>query len=197
MIIVERFDRVVRGTDVERIHQEDGCQVLGLLPEQKYPRGAGRRDASLSRIAAVLVARAEEPITELRRLLEQTTVNVALLNTDAHAKNVSLLHLGARTISLSPLYDLAPTAWFLPVQHQAAMPVGGKGKITEITRRHLLAEAHAWGMPDTVARSVIDGTLAALVAAFPGANERFPSAPQGMRDAVEVQLTRLASSGGT
>lgn len=194
VIIVERYDRVVRDTAVDRIHQEDGCQVLGLLPEQKYPRGTGRGDASLARIAAVLVARAAEPITELRRLLEQTTVNVALLNADAHTKNVSVLQAGPRTISLSPLYDVAPTVWFVPFQKQAALPIGGKWKITEISRRHLLAEAQAWGVPEAVARSVIEGTLAALAAGIAKANERYPSAPREMRDAVEAQLHRLASS---
>jgi len=193
-IVVERYDRVVRRDRVDRIHQEDGCQVLGLPPEQKYPRGSGPRRASLARLAGLLVARAADPMTELRRLLEQTTVNVALLNTDAHAKNVSFLHLGPRTITLSPLYDVAPTAWFLPVQGQVALPVGGKWRIAEITRHHLLIEARAWGMPDPVARSVIDTTVEALVAGLDDADQRFPSAPEPMRRAVETQLRRLGAS---
>ena len=194
VIVVERYDRVVGATQLERIHQEDGCQLLALPPEQKYPRGTGRRDASLGRIASVLVARAEDPISDLRRLLEQTTINVALLNTDAHAKNVSVLHTGPRTITLSPLYDVAPTVWFLPVQNQAALPVGGKWKITEVTRRHLLDEAQLWGMPDTVARSVIDATLAALAVGITSANARYPFAPEAMQRAVEAQLRRLTAS---
>lgn len=196
-IVIERYDRLVRDSRVERIHQEDGCQVLGLPPEQKYPRGIGPRQASLAGLAGLLVARAAEPMIELRRLLEQTTVNVALLNTDAHAKNVSVLHMGPRTIALAPLYDVAPTAWFLPVQNRAALPIGGKWRITEITRRHLLAEARAWGMPDPVARSVIDTTVAALIAGVDGADQRFPSAPEAMRRAVDAQLRRLGASSWT
>jgi serine/threonine-protein kinase HipA len=196
-IVVERYDRVVGGGRVERIHQEDGCQVLGLPPEQKYPRGVGPRHASLERLAGLLVARTADPMTELGRLLEQTTVNVALLNTDAHAKNVSVLHVGPRTITLAPLYDVAPTAWFLPAQGQAALPVGGKWRITEITRHHLLAEARAWGMPDTVARSVIDTTVEALIAGLVDADRRFPTAPEPMRRAVDTQLRRLGASAWT
>jgi serine/threonine-protein kinase HipA len=194
VIIVERYDRVARETRVDRIHQEDGCQVLGLAPEQKYPNGTGKRVASLARIAAKLVARAENPIAELRRLLEQTTVNVALLNTDAHARNVSVLHSGPRTITLSPLYDVAPTVWFFPVQNQAALPVGGKWKISEITRAHLFAEAEGWGMPAAVARSIIDGALAAVTTGIAEADDRFPAVPPAMREAVKAQLRRLASS---
>ena len=194
LIVVERYDRVIRGRAVERIHQEDGCQVLGLTPQQKYPRGTGPREASLSRFAALLLARARDPIVEMRRLLEQTTVNVALLNTDAHAKNISVMRTGPRTITLAPLYDVAPTAWFLPAQDQAALPVGGKWRIAEITRGHLLAESRAWGMPEPIARAVISDTLEALASGIADADRRHPTTPEGMRVAVEGQLRRLSQS---
>jgi hypothetical protein len=106
---------------------------------------------------------------------------------------VSVLHPGLRTITLAPLYDVAPTAWFLPVQNRTALPVGGKWKISEITRAHLRAEAEGWGMPAIVARSIIDGTLAAMKTGITEANDRFPAAPPAMREAVEAQLRRLAS----
>ncbi len=193
-VIVERYDRVVRGHEVERIHQEDGCQILALPPEQKYPGGTGPRDASLARIAARLVARAEDPTTDLGRLLEQTVVNIALLNTDAHAKNVSVLHTGPRTVTLAPLYDVAPAAWFLPAQGRAALPVSGKWRITEITRGHLLAEARGWGIPGQVARGVISAAIDALGDGLAEADNTFPTAPEGMRSAVVGQWGRLASS---
>jgi|GEM_PF-3582635 len=41
---------------------------------------------------------------------------------------------------------------------------------------------------------MFEGTLAALAAGIAKANERYPSAPREMRDAVEAQLHRLASS---
>ncbi len=193
-IIVERYDRRIEGDTVHRLHQEDGCQLLGLAPEQKYPRDLGPRVASLRRIAAVLVERADDPTVELGRLLEQTVVNVALLNTDAHAKNLSVLHAGARTVALSPLYDVAPTAWFLPAQSQVALAVGGKWRIGEITRGHLLAEARSWDMPDREARRVTMQTLDALVGGLAEADRRYPTTPPDMRAAVEAQLTRLAGS---
>jgi hypothetical protein len=105
-----------------------------------------------------------------------------------------MLHVGPRTITLSPLYDVAATAWFLPVQSQAALPVGGKWRIDEITRHHLLTEARAWGIPEAVARSVIDSTVEALVAGLDHADRRFPSAPEPMRRAVDAQLRRLGAS---
>jgi serine/threonine-protein kinase HipA len=133
-------------------------------------------------------------MVEVGRLLEQTTASVALLNTDAHAKNISVLRTGRRTVTLSPLYDVVPAAWFLPGQIQLALPVGGKRRIVEITRHHLLAEARAWGMPEPVARAVITDTLEALALGIADADRRYPDTPGGMREAVGVQLSRLAAS---
>jgi serine/threonine-protein kinase HipA len=193
-VVVERYDRRVTDRGIVRMHQEDGCQVLGLAPAQKYPRGTGPRVASLGRIASLLVARAQEPTVELRRLLEQTTVNVLLLNTDAHAKNLSVLHTGAGTITLSPLYDLVPMAWFLPTQAQLALPVGGKWRIREVERRHLLAEARAWGVPEAVARATIDAALERVRAGIAAADEQHPAIAPGMRDAVVAQVERVGGS---
>ncbi len=193
-VVIERYDRRTSEDGVRRTHQEDGCQALGLPPGQKYPRSTGPRVASLARIASLLVARAGEPMVELGRLLEQTVVNVALLNTDAHAKNLSVLHVGPRTISLAPLYDVTPTAWFLPTQAQAALPIGAKWRIHEIERRHLLDEARSWGVPERHATAVIDRTLETLLAGLPAADAGYPTVPPGMREAVEVQARRILAS---
>lgn len=193
-VVIERYDRRVTDGTVERTHQEDGCQALGLPPEQKYPRGVGPRVASLGRVASLLVARAEEPMTELRRLLEQTVANIVLLNTDAHAKNISIVHSGIRTVTLSPLYDIAPTLYFLPTQPSAALPVGGKWRISEIERRHLLAEARAWGIPESEARATVTRTIDAILAGTIAASERYPSAPVAMRAAVDAQARRILAS---
>lgn len=192
-IVVERYDRRVSGDLVTRLHQEDACQILGLAPEQKYPRGIGPREASLRRIAEVLVERADDPIRELRRLLEQTVVNIALLNTDAHAKNISVVHRGA-TISLSPMYDVVPAAWFVPSQHRVALPVGAKWRIVEIERRHVIDEAVSWGMPEREASDIVSATLDAIADGVPDADARHPSAPAAMRAAVLDQVRRLTAS---
>jgi len=189
-VVVERYARLITDRGIERMHQEDGCQVLGLPAGATYPRSTGPRVASVARIASLLVARAEAPMAELRRLLEQTIVNVALINTDAHAKNISIVHAGPRTVTLSPLYDVAATAWYLPTQTQVALPVGGTWRIHEVERRHLLAEARSWSMPETVARSIIDKTLDAVLAGMATADARYPDVPAGMRAAVDAQARR-------
>ena len=52
LFVIERFDRMVLPEDdrragggvqrVQRLHQEDFCQVFGLLPERKYEKGGVR-----------------------------------------------------------------------------------------------------------------------------------------------------------
>jgi serine/threonine-protein kinase HipA len=193
-LIVERYDRDVQPGSVTRIHQEDLCQILGLPPATKYPRSSKLGEASLRRLANLLVARGANAPGELTRLLERTVVNVALGNTDAHAKNISLIHVSPRTVTLSPLYDIAPTLFYLPTQRQAAMPVGGKWRIDEITRGHLLAEARSWGVPQDVARTTIAGALERLDAGMRSADAAVPDLHDGLRTVVRVQFERLAMS---
>ena len=193
-VIVERYDRVVRPGSVVRIHQEDLCQVLGLPPTAKYARSTKRGEASLRRLADLLVARGVDAPAELIRLLEQTVVNVALANSDAHAKNISVVRASPRTLSLAPLYDVAPTLFFLPTQRQAALPVGGKWRIDEITRAHLISEARSWGIPDIVARATIDDTVERLQAGMANADAAVPDLPDGLRAVIRTQFERLAVS---
>lgn len=193
-LVVSRYDRVVRAGAIERMHQEDLCQVLGLSPAAKYPRGEGPRDASLRRLAEILIARTVDAPGELVRLLEQVVVTVALGNTDGHAKNLSVVHAGPNTITLSPVYDITPTLFFLPTQRQAALPVAHKWRIDEITRRHLAEEARTWGVPEPLARSAINSSLERFETGMRDADAAYPGLPEGIRIVVRRQFERLAAS---
>lgn len=193
-LIVERYDRDVQPGSITRIHQEDLCQVLGLPPAAKYPRSSKPGEASLRRLADLLVARGADAPLELTRLLEQTVVNVALTNTDAHAKNISVIHVSPGTVTLSPLYDVVPALFFVPTQRQGALPVGGKWRIDEITRGHLVAEARSWGVPEAVARTTIAGALERLDAGLASADNAVPDLPEGVRTLVRAQFERIALS---
>ena len=41
VFIVQRYERVIGGTSIKRLHQEDFCQALGLMSEQKYESDGG------------------------------------------------------------------------------------------------------------------------------------------------------------
>lgn len=195
-IVVTRYDRIDRDGAIARLHQEDLCQLLGLSPNAKYAYAGTKPhadDPSLGQLAEILVRRADDPTTELVRLLEQTVVNMALGNADAHAKNHSVIHQ-AGTATLSPLYDVSPTMAFVPEQHAASLRIDGKVRMDGITRGHLVREAVAWGVPQPVATRTIDETLDRLRAGMDDADARYPDLPARIRDHVRRSFERVATS---
>lgn len=54
VFVAERYDRVVRGRRVRRLHQEDMCQALGIRPAQKYE--IGRPSARMARVIRTFTA---------------------------------------------------------------------------------------------------------------------------------------------
>ena len=102
--------------------------------------------------------------------------------------------IDGNSVSLSPLYDVAPTLFFLPTQRQAALPVGRKWRIDEITRRHLFEEARGWGVPEPVARATIQSALEKLESGMREADAEYPELPAGIRGVVRLQFERLLTS---
>src|ERR1039458_8453737 len=111
-LLVERYDRTYRQTAegdpvLERIHQEDFCQALGIASETKYQKEGG---PSLKQCFALLREVSNSPVVDLARLLDAVIYNYLVGNNDAHGKNFSLLYRGTGTpnleISFSPLYDV-------------------------------------------------------------------------------------------
>jgi serine/threonine-protein kinase HipA len=195
-IIVTRYDRVEVDGAIRRQHQEDLCQLSGLSSNAKYASvGSKPRpdDPALSHLAELLVRRAADPPTELVRLLEQTVVNMALGNADAHAKNHSVLHEDG-TATLSPLYDVSPTMAFLPEQHTAALRIDGKARMDGITRGHLVREAVGWGIPSALAQATVEEVLERLRSGMAVADSSYPELPAGIRALAERHFDRLATS---
>ena len=166
-IIVERFDRTIHDGSTIRIHQEDACQALGYDLEAKDPRAKyeSHGGPTLSRIAKLLSAHAQEPQTELLKLLDQVTFTVAIGNADHHAKNVSMMHTHEGVIALAPLYDTVPTTMWPNLGTRAAMSIGAAVDLPDVTATDLLNEARRWGVPETQARPRLEAILESLVAA--------------------------------
>jgi len=174
VLVVERYDRHRDGNSVVRLHQEDGCQALGLEPGglAKYERKNG--DPTYDQLASVLSNHALDARTELRRLAAAMTCNVALQNVDAHARNHSFFIEGD-TVSFAPLYDVAPAVEFTKLR-TAALRVGGESRIERISAVHLILEARSWGLAKDTAEQVVIETLSALFDAMPDAAAGLPIA---------------------
>jgi serine/threonine-protein kinase HipA len=103
-IVVERYDRLVVEGELERVHQEDLCQALGLLPDKKYERSGG---PAPTEIVKLLRTRMTPTVADeaVDRFVDALVFNWLVGGTDAHAKNYSLLMQGP-DVRLAPLYDL-------------------------------------------------------------------------------------------
>ncbi|SOC19206.1 type II toxin-antitoxin system HipA family toxin [Rhodobacter maris] len=145
-LLVTRFDRMVEGTCLRRLHQEDFAQALGLGPHLKYQRnGTSERSFNAKAVGRLLV-QTENPGRARQAFLEVTLANLLLGNTDNHAKNHALLYAGARP-SFAPVYDVAPILIDRTVTHQLAFDVGGAQMTDEITAVDLETFIRALGFP--------------------------------------------------
>ena len=137
-LLVERYDRQLVKQDkagqiqLQRLHQEDFCQALGVAPETKYQNEGG---PDLTQ-AFDLVRRATRPSApNTLRLLDFVVFNAVIGNHDAHAKNFSLLYTPRGTI-LAPLYDALSTAIYPGLSDKMAMKIGSQYKFSEVQTRH-------------------------------------------------------------
>lgn len=163
-IVVSRYDRrPTPGGGTERVHQEDAAQALGINtrdPERKFQHG--RALPSLARVAEVLRDDGARPDP----LLALTVLNLAVGNTDAHAKNVSLLRRADGTSRLAPAYDVSMHLHHRHASRTFAMDVAGERDMDRLTGAHLVAEGASWGLPARRARRVVAETLDALTTAL-------------------------------
>jgi serine/threonine-protein kinase HipA len=149
-LIAERYDRIHRTDGWHRIHQEDGCQALGIHPASKYESDGGPGFPQLMR----LMESSDDPSSDRDRLMKTACFVYLIGATDAHAKNYSLLYARGKdkpSIRLAPLYDIA-SAWpyprrIPPQKMRLAMRVGRYYKVQEIQPRHFEELARACNYP--------------------------------------------------
>ena len=192
LIVIERYDRIVDadGT-VDRVHQEDFCQVLGISPSKKYQEDGG---PSLRQVAEVLANVAD--LSSRETLLRAVMLNVALGNADAHGKNFSLLHHRGQSLELAPFYDLMSTLSYARdgVTEHIAMYVDSVQRIDRVTTDRLVAEATTWGLSESRAIVIVTDLLERLPEAVRQATAEIDGLPPGLLPAYEAQMTSLTAS---
>lgn len=132
-VLSTRFDRLFDGDVISRVHSEDLCQALGLARSLKYERDA-RTDHHRFSMSAIgrLADRTAAPGIFRLGFLRQTLFNLAVGNTDNHAKNSSLLYRGTHG-ALAPLYDVVPVTMDARVTHELAFALGGARMTEDVT----------------------------------------------------------------
>jgi serine/threonine-protein kinase HipA len=133
-IVIERYDRLPKGNDIIRVHQEDVCQALGIMPTKKYQNEGGPSPLDIIQLLRTYSTDREE---DLDTFIGALGFNWLIAGTDAHAKNFSLL-LSGRRVRLAPLYDIAsilPYDGFDMRKVKFAMKIGGEYKLSDIGLR--------------------------------------------------------------
>ena len=131
-IVVERYDRtfVEKQFAYMRVHQEDFCQALRVLPTMKYQNDGG---PGSKQIADVL--RNVSSDEDIGTFSDALILNFIIGGTDAHAKNYSLLIGGGGMVRLAPLYDIASIFAYADIDpHKAklAMKIGDEYRLQYI-----------------------------------------------------------------
>jgi serine/threonine-protein kinase HipA len=98
-LFVPRFDREVVGTGVRRLGLESLCSALGVAEF-----GHVFQHEELCRAISLF---SSAPDLDLLEYVSRDVLNLALANSDNHARNTAFLKRG-RQVRLSPLFDLAP-----------------------------------------------------------------------------------------
>lgn len=99
-LLVTRFDRVVENGHVRRLAVEDGAQVLGVHPADKY-------SVSLEDLATGMASVCQSQPLALQAVLQQALLAWATGNGDLHAKNISAV--GREDRAIAPIYDVPST----------------------------------------------------------------------------------------
>lgn len=147
-LLVHRYDRSREIAD-GRIHQEDFCQALGLVPGVKYEKEGG---PTVADCAELIRRHFSAPARDITAFLDALLFNFAIANHDAHSKNYSLLLDGPGSIRLAPLYDLISTVVFSRSDRKLAMRYGGENRPEYLRGRHLDRLANDLGVKPALVR---------------------------------------------
>ena len=135
-LMVRRYDRTGEGADLQRLHQEDFCQAMGIPSRYKYQNEGG---PTLEQCFNLVRTASARPAKDLITLFEAVTFNYLIGNNDAHGKNFSLLYRPSEDhlrVELAPLYDLVSTAAYPGLSPRMAMKIGTKYVPDDLRRRH-------------------------------------------------------------
>lgn len=161
-LLIKRYDRVITNDHIQRIHQEDFCQALGVVPENKYQSEGG---PSLKRCFNLVREKSSIPIIDLERLIEVVIFNVLIGNCDAHGKNFSFIYPAKDDVQLTPFYDLISTTYYPDLVKTMAMKVGGESNLERVGMNDFEKMADEVGLSKAAIRKRVNDLIDKVVLA--------------------------------
>jgi serine/threonine-protein kinase HipA len=164
-LLVERYDRIRAGESVQRIHQEDFCQALRVLPNKKYQDDGG---PDLRRMVDLINRVSSDAAADVLRLVQWELLNLLIGNSDGHAKNVALLY--GEQYRVAPVYDLVCTDLY-DFPERLAQSIGGEYRPRYIASEHWALEFERLGLNVKLYRGHLEEFAARVRDAVPVTNE--------------------------
>ena len=165
LYVIERFDRQARtesadtDSSVQRLHQIDLCQALGVSQSRKYESEGG---LGLHHLFEVLQgAFVDRPAVAINAVVQWVAFNYLVGNLDAHAKNIAFLMRGQKA-EVAPFYDMLCVEAYLP-RATMSMAIAGENKPGWVEGLHWDAMA----FEARVAPRLVRGVLKKLVERIP------------------------------
>ncbi|WP_052119057.1 HipA domain-containing protein [Bifidobacterium callitrichos] len=138
-VVSERWDRIIDDTvvpaTVTRIHQEDFCQAMSIMTDNKYQSDGGPGAVDIVRYMNSNGFPEEDVNTFIKALI----FNYLVGGSDAHAKNYAILEpASGGAPRLAPLYDIASLFAYdtRRKERKLAMSIGGEYQWERIGLRH-------------------------------------------------------------
>lgn len=131
-VLIKRYDRVMDGGKLRRLHQNDLCQVMNIPSEKKYEQEGG---PSLGACFDTVMETSRQPAVDKKRLIEWVVFNVLVGNMDSHAKNLSMIAT-AHGMVLAPFYDMVCTSVYPNLSQKFAFKIGGENRPQWMMPRH-------------------------------------------------------------
>lgn len=184
-LAVDRFDRSPSGA----VHMEDACQLLTLMPGQKY---SGAKE--FVKLIQVLDRIGARGIEDVRQFFIRQTVNTLIGNSDAHLKNFSVLYRDGIRPELSPAYDIVCVSALAGFRG-----FGTNVAIDKLQRQETLdtyaAIARQAGISERIAKAAVTQTVSRAKSLWPKALQDM-DVPDAVRLEIEDRLNTLPLAGG-
>jgi len=171
VLVVERFDRIIRNDYVQRLHIIDGCQMLDLSPNYKYEQNFGssrdvkdiRQGASFAKLFMSAKV-CSVPASAQMEMLKWALFNLLIGNSDAHGKNFSFF-VDKKGIMPTPFYDLLCVMVY-EYDHNLAMAFGDEFNPNDVLAYQLLEFADSTNINPKLVSKVLSKECESILKAL-------------------------------
>lgn len=162
IFVVERYDRIKEADSIQRLHQEDFCQALGIMSTSKYQNDGG---PGIADIFKTILKVCTVPALESQKFLKYVLFNYVMGNCDSHGKNYSLLYKNNR-VELSPLYDVVSTIIYSGLTDKLSMKIGKHYEIQKVSKEDFSLLAESLNIKHSVLSKIFDDFAKKYINAF-------------------------------